>query len=98
MSDRVTEGALLISVHLPPEIGPLSLALSPPSAKLERVTTQVVVVVVVVVLRELFSLVTSAICVRIRGHRSEVTKMVYHMTQAFRLLLRSYHSEFVGTV
>ena len=96
MNDRVTEGALLISVHLPPEIGPISLALSPPSAKLERVTTQVVVVVVV--LRELFSLVTSAICVRIRGHRSEVTKMVYHMTQAFRLLLRSYHSEFVGTV
>ena len=26
--------------------------------------------------RELFSLVTSAICVRIAGHRSEVTKIV----------------------
>ena len=50
--------------------------------------------VVVIVVRELFSLVTSAICVRIRGQRSEVTKIVYHMTQVFRLL----HSEFVGTI
>ena len=52
----------------------------------------------VVVVRELFSLVTLAICVRIRGQRSEVTKIVYHMTQVFRLLLRSHHSEFVGTI
>ena len=37
------------------------------------ITTRVVVVVV----RELFSLVTSAICVRIRGHWSEVTKLVF---------------------
>ena len=51
-----------------------------------------------VVVSELFSLVTSAICVRIRGHRSEVTKTVYHMAQAFRLMLRSYHSGLVGTV
>ena len=43
----------------------------------------VVVVVVVVVVRELLSLVTSAICVRIRGHRSEVTRTVYHMAQVF---------------
>ena len=43
----------------------------------ERVSTQVVVIVVVV--RDLFSLVTSAICVRIRGHCSEVTRIVYHM-------------------
>ena len=48
--------------------------------------------------RELFSLVMSAICVRIRGQRSEVTKIVYHMTEVFRLLLRSHHSEFVGTI
>ena len=54
--------------------------------------------VVVVVVRELFSLMTSAICVWIRGHRSEVTKIVYHMTHVFRLLLRSHHSEFVGTI
>ena len=53
---------------------------------------------VVVVVRELFSLVPSAICVRIRGQRSEVTKTVYHMTQVFRVLLRSHHSEFVGTI
>ena len=32
-----------------------------------------------VVVRELFSLVMSAICVRIRGHRSEVMRTVYHM-------------------
>ena len=63
---------------------------------LQRVSTRVVVVVVV--FRELFYLVTSAFYVRIRGHRSEVTKIVYHMTQVFRLLLRSYHSEFVGTI
>ena len=44
-----------------------------------RVSTRVVVVVV----RELFSLVMSAICVRIRGHRSEVTRIVYHMAPVF---------------
>ena len=51
-----------------------------------------------VVVRELFSLVMSAIYVRIRGHRSEVMKIVYHMAQVFRLLLRSYHSGFIGTI
>ena len=56
---------------------------------LVRVSTRVVVVVV----RELFSLVTSVICVRIRGR-----KIVYHMTHVLRLLLRSHHSEFVGTI
>ena len=46
--------------------------------------------------RELFSLVTSRdLCA---DQRSEVTKIVYHMTQVFRLLLRSHHSEFVGTI
>ena len=49
----------------------------------ERVSTQVVVV------RELFSLVMSAICVWIRGHRSEVTKIAYHMARVFHLLLCS---------
>ena len=39
-----------------------------------------------VAVRELFSLVTSAIFVRIRDQRSEVTKIVYHMIQVFRLL------------
>ena len=48
--------------------------------------------------RELFSLVTSAICVLIRGHWSEVTKIVYHMVQVFRLLLRSYHSGFLWAI
>ena len=48
---------------------------------IERVSTRVVVVVVVV--RELLSLVTSAICVRISGHRSEFTRIVYHMAQVF---------------
>ena len=51
-----------------------------------------------VVVRELVSLMTSAICVLIRGQRSEVTKSVHHMTQVFRLLLRSHHSEFAGTI
>ena len=48
--------------------------------------------------RELFSLVTSAICVRIRGQRSKVTKIVYYMTPVFRLLLRSHHGEFVDFI
>ena len=43
----------------------------------ERVSTRVVVV------RERFSLVTSAIWVWIRGHRSEVMRIVYHMAQVF---------------
>ena len=55
----------------------------PPPALLARVSGRVVVV------RELFYLVTSAIC---------VTKIVYHITQVFYLLLRSHHSEFVGTI
>ena len=49
-------------------------------------------------IRELFSLLTTAICVQIRGHRSEVTEIVYHMAQVFRLLLHSYHSGFVGSI
>ena len=36
-----------------------------------------------VVVKELFSLVMSVICVRIRGHRSEVTRIVYHMAPVF---------------
>ena len=47
----------------------------------ERVSTWVVVVVVVV--RELFSIVTSAICVLIRGHRPDVTRIVYRNDQVF---------------
>ena len=50
--------------HTPPQ---------PPA--LERDSTLVVVVVVVVVVQELFSLMMSAICVQIRGHRSEVMKI-----------------------
>ena len=50
------------------------------------------------VVREPFPLMMSVICVRIRGHRSEFTKTVYHVAQVFRLLLHSYHSGFVGTV
>ena len=46
---------------------------------LQKVSTRVVVVVV----RELSSLVTSVICVQIRGHSSEVMKTVYHMAQVF---------------
>ena len=52
-----------------------------PTKLIEKVSTSVVVVMVVVM--ELFSLVTSAICVWIRGHRSEVTMIVYHMAQVF---------------
>ena len=48
---------------------------------IERVSTRVVVVVVVV--RELFSLVTSAMCVQIRSHMSEVTRIVYHTAPVF---------------
>ena len=49
----------------------------------------------VVVVRELFSRDVSDLCA---DQRSEVMKIVYHMTQVFRLLLRSHHSEFVGTI
>ena len=48
-----------------------------PVPKIARVSTWVIVVVI----REVFSLVTSAICVWIRGHRSEVMRIVYHMAQ-----------------
>ena len=41
------------------------------------------VVVVMEGVRELFSLAMSAICVRIRCHRSEVTRIVYHMAHFF---------------
>ena len=64
--------------------------------RLQRVSTWVVVVAVVV--RELFSLEASAICVQIRGDRSEVTKLFTTMAQVFCLLLCSYHSGFVETV
>ena len=43
---------------------------------MERVSTRVVVV-------ELLSLVTSTICVRIRGHMSEAMRIVYHMVHIF---------------
>ena len=45
--------------------------------RVKRVRTWVVVVMVVV--RELFSLLTSVICVLIRGH--SVTRVAYHMAQ-----------------
>ena len=52
--------------------------------------------VVVIVVRELFlSRDVSDLCA---DQRSEVTKIVYHMTKVFRLLLLSHHREFVGTV
>ena len=47
---------------------------------------------IVVVVRELFSLVTSAICVWVRGYDDCLPHDVFH------LLLRSHHSEFVGTI
>ena len=46
---------------------------------IKRVRTRVVVVVVVV--RELLFLVTSVICVRIRGRGSEVTTTPYHIQE-----------------
>ena len=46
--------------------------------------------------RDLFSLMGD-LCAD-KTHRSEVTKIVYHMAQVFRLLPRSYHSGFVGTI
>ena len=55
----------------------------------KRVRTRVVVVVVVVVVRELLFLVTSVICVRIRGRGSEVTTTPYHIRSDFRLKRRS---------
>ena len=62
----------------------------------KRVRTRVVVVVVVV--RELFFLVTSVICVRIRGRGSEVTITPYHIRSDFRLKRRSNHNGFVVVV
>ena len=57
----------------------------------KRVRTRVVVVVV----RELLLLVTSMICVRIRGRGSEVTTTPYHIRLDFRLKQRPYHNGFV---
>ena len=51
--------------------------------------------VVVVVREPIFCGDVSDLCA---DQRSKVTKIVYHMTQVFRLLLRSHHSEFVGTI
>ena len=70
----------LNSYHLPipRPSSPISL---PILSILERVSTRVVLVMVVS--WELFSLVTSAICVRITSHRSEITRIVYHMAQVF---------------
>ena len=53
------------------------------------------VAVVVVVVRELLFLVTSVICVRIRGHGSEVTTTPYHIRSDFCLKQRSYHNGFI---
>ena len=50
------------------------------------------VVVVVVVVRELLFIVTSVICVWIRGRGSEVTKSPYHIRSDFRLHQRSYQN------
>ena len=57
-----------------------------------RVSTGVVVVTI-------FSLDVSDLCADQRL-RSEVMKIVYHMTQVCRgrLLLHSHHSEFIGTI
>ena len=63
------------------------------SMTFERVRTRVVVVVAVV--RELLFLVTSVICVGIRGCTSEVTTIPHHFRSDFRLKLRSYQSGFV---
>ena len=54
-----------------------------------------------VVVRELFSLVTSAICVRIRGHRSDVTRIVYTdgLSQVFVCCcVLTTLSGFIGTI
>ena len=48
---------------------------------------------VVVVVRELFSLVMSAICVRIRGYEDCLPH-----GSSFHVLLHSYHNRFVGTI
>ena len=60
----------------------------------KRVRTRVVVVVVVV--RELFFLVTSVICVQIKGCtcRSEVTTTPYHIRSDFPLKWHSYDNGF----
>ena len=63
----------LVFLHMPCEsyLGRFSI--------LERVSTRVTVAVV----RELFSLLTSTICVRVRGQRSEVMRIIYHMVHLF---------------
>ena len=48
---------------------------------------------VVVVVRELFSLATSAICVQIRGYEDCLPH-----GSSFHVLLLSYHTRFVGTI
>ena len=62
-----------------------------PLESFKRVRTRVVVVVV----RELLFLVTSVICVRIRGRGSEVTTTPYHIRLDFRLKQRPCHNGFV---
>ena len=62
---------------------------------LDSFRKRVIVVVVVVVLCELFFLVTSVMCVWIRGHGSKVTTIFDHFSSDFRLQLRSYQSVFV---
>ena len=72
----------IVFVTLSPTINEILKWLSPLPILVERVGRQVVVVVV----REPFSLVTSVICVQIRGHGSEVMRImriVYHLAQVF---------------
>ena len=45
----------------------------------------------------MFSRDVSDLCAD-QTHRSEVTKIVYHMAQVFRLLPSSYHSGFIETI
>ena len=51
--------------------------------------------VVVVVVRELLFLVTSVVCVWIRGRGSEVTTTPYHIHSDFHEKQHSYHNGFV---
>ena len=62
---------------LSPTINKILKWLLPLPILVERVGREVAVV------REPFSFVTSVICVQIRGHRSEVMRIVYHMAQVF---------------
>ena len=61
---------------------------------LVRVSTRVVVVVV----RELFYLVTPAICVWIRGRGQRLRRLFTIWLNWDFLLVRSHHNEFVGTI